>query len=116
MTTFIEPEEIEEIKQTLAKWAEEIPEGYIPERKNTVSFTEEEFYTLAKRVMNLERQNKENAKLRLSDFLTGDILHYLMENQELKAHVYVDKSHEYDVKTNFFHIHDSGEDRLIIIY
>lgn len=113
MTTFVEPEEIEEIKQTLAKWAEKIPTVNISE---TVSFTEEEFYTLAKRVMNLERQNKENAKLRLSDFLTGDILHYLMENQELRAHVYVDKSHEYDVKTNLVHIHGSGEDRIIIIY
>lgn len=111
MTTFIESEEVEEIKQTLAKWAEEIPE-----RKDIVSFTDEEFYTLAKRVMNLERQNKKNAKLRLSDFLTGDIFHYLMEKKELKAYVYVDESHEYDVKTNFVHIHGSGEDRLIIIY
>ncbi len=116
MNSYIEKDELEEVKQKLAEWAKELPKGYEPERKNLVSFTEKEFYTVAKRVMNLELQNKENAKLRLSDFLIGDILWYLMENKEVKAVLYVDESHEYDIKSNFCHIHGSGENRIIIVH
>lgn len=116
VNVFIEENELEEVKKSLAKWAKDLPERYEPERKNTVSFTEKEFYTVVKRVRNLEIQNKENAKLKLTDFLIGDILWYLMENKEAKAVLYVDESHEYDVKTNFAHIHGSGEPRIIIIH
>ena len=115
MNIWVEENEIDEIKQTLAKWAKDIPDTYISDRKNTVSFTEKEFYTLAKRVKNLEMQNIENANLKLSDFLMGDIIRYLMENREAKDCVYVEKSHEYDIRTNFAHIHGSGEDRIIVV-
>lgn len=117
MNTFIELNELKDVKKLLAEWAKELPEFYTPKHTcNNVSFTEEDFYTLAKRVANLELQNRENAKLKLSDFLMGDILRYLIENDEAKAVLYIDKSHEYDVKSNFFHIHGSGEDRIIIIH
>ena len=116
MNVWIDKAELEEVKAKLAKWAKELPEDYIPERKNQVSFTEKEFYTIAKRVLNLEKQNKENATLKLSDFLIGDILWYLIENKEVQAVLYVDSSHEYDIKTNFSHIHGSGKNRIIIIH
>ena len=114
MNVFIEENEMDEIKQTLAKWAEDFPNTYTPDQKNPVSFTEKEFYTLAKRVKNLEIQNIENANLKLSDFLMGDIIRYLIENEEVKAHIYVAKNHEYDIRTNVTHIHGSGEDRIIV--
>lgn len=115
MNAFIEKNEIDEIKQTLAKWAKDFPNTYNPDKRNPVSFTEKEFYTLAKRVKNLEIQNIENANLKLSDFLIGDIIRYLMENEEVKAYAYVEKNHEYDIRTNFAHIHGSGEDRIIVV-
>ncbi len=115
MNVFVEENEVDEIKRTLARWAKEFPDTYTPDKMNPVSFTEREFYTLAKRVKNLEVQNIENANLKLSDFLMGDIIRYLMENEEAKAYVYVEKNHEYDVRTNFAHIHGSGEDRIIVV-
>ena len=116
MNTWIDEDELKEVKEKLAEWAREFPEDYAPERKNMVSFTEKEFFTLAKRVANLEAQNKENAKLKLSDFLIGDILWYLIENNEAKAVLRVDPSHEYDIKTNFAHIHGSGREQIIIVH
>lgn len=116
MNVWIDESELEEVKEKLAEWAKNFPDDYAPERINKVSFTEKEFFTLAKRVSNLEKQNREGAKLRLSDFLIGDILWYLMENKEVQAVLYVDSSHEYDIKTNFSHIHGSGRDQIIIIH
>ena len=111
----IENFELEDVKLLLAECGRELPESYSPNCQCVVSFTEEDFYTLAKRVANLELQNRENAKLKLSDFSIGDIMHYLIENDEVKAVLHVDESHEYDIKSNFFHIHGSGEERLIIV-
>lgn len=116
MSTFIDKKELDEVKAVLAKWAKDFPEDYNPERKNVVSFTEKEFYTVAKRVRNLEIQNIENAKLKLSDFLMPDILLYLIENKEVKEVLWVDSSHEYDIKTNFAHVHGSGDNRIIIVH
>lgn len=115
MNVFIDRTELHEVKKSLTQWAKDFPDEYVPDRKNTVSFTEQEFYTVVKRIRNLELQNIENAKLKLSDFLMNDIVQYLMENKEALAYVYVDKSHEYDIKTNSTRIHGYGEDRLIII-
>lgn len=116
MNVWIDKNELKEVREKLTEWAQEFPKDYEPDRKNTVSFTEKEFFTVVKRVANLEIQNRECAKLRLSDFLIGDILQYLIENKEVQAVLYVDSSHEYDVKTNFSHIHGSGHDRIIIVH
>ena len=113
MNIWIEENELNEIKEKLAEWAKDLPADYEPERKNMVSFTEKEFFTVVKRVANLEAQNKENAKLKLSDFLIGDIIWYLIENNETKAVIRVDSSHEYDIKTNFAHIHGSGREQWV---
>lgn len=116
MNMWIDEAELNEVKEKLAKWAKDLPADYEPERKNVVSFTEKEFFTLVKRVANLEAQNMENAKLKLSDFLIGDIIWYLIENDQTKAVIRVDSSHEYDIKTNFAHIHGSGRDQIIIVH
>lgn len=116
LNIFVEKKELDEVKSKLAEWAKEFPKDYEAKRKNAVSFTEEEFYTVVKRVANLEAQNKENAKLKLSDFLIGDIIWYLIENNETKAVLKVDSSHEYDITTNFTHIHGSGRDQIIIVH
>lgn len=116
MNVWIDENELQEVKEKLAKWAKDFPEDYDPERKNMVSFTEKEFFTVVKRVANLEAQNKENAKLKLSDFLMSDILWYLIENNEAKAVLRVDSSQEYEIKTNFTHIHGSGRDQIIIVH
>ncbi len=116
MNMWIDEKELKEVKEKLAEWAKELPQDYEPERTHTVSFTEKEFYTLAKRVRNLEIQNTENAKLKLTDFSMADILWYLMENDEAKAVLHVDESHEFEIKTNFSHIRGSGQNRIIIIH
>lgn len=113
---WIEEAELDEVKAKLAEWARKIPGTYEPGQKIVGEITEQEFFTVVKRVADLEIQNKENAKLKLSDFQISDILFYLMENEEAKAVLYVDSSHEYDIKTNFSHIHGSGEDRIIIVH
>lgn len=116
MNMWIERSELDEVKAKLAEWARKIPETYDPDQKIIGEITEQEFYTVAKRVCNLEVQNKENTKLKLSDFKIGDILCYLMENKEVQAVLYVDSSHEYDIRTNFSHIHGSDENRIIIVH
>lgn len=116
MNMFIEEKELDEVKEALARWAKEFPEDYDPERINTVSFTEKEFFTVVKRVLNLERQNKECANLRLSDFTIPSIVMYLIESKAVKEVLWVDSSHEYEIKTNFSHVHGSNGDRVIIVY
>lgn len=116
MNAFIEKHELDEVKRKLAEWSMELPWDHDPERKNIAPFTEEEFYTIAKRVANLEKQNKEGAKLNLSDFLVPDIISYLIESKAVKEVLWVDSSHEYEIKTNFSHVHGSGNDRIIIVY
>lgn len=116
MNVWIDEKELDEVKARLAEWSSKITGPYQPNRKIVNDITEQEFFTLVKRVTNLEIQNKENAKLKLSDFKIADILRYLMEYQEVEAVLYVDSSHEYDIKTNFSHIHGSGKDRVIIVH
>lgn len=116
MNVFIDKDELAEVKKSLAEWAKELPNDYTPNQEVKDSITEECFYTLCKRVRNLEIQNRENAKLKLNDFLISDILFYLMEYEEVEAVLYVDSSHKYEIKTNFSHICGSGKDRIIIIH
>lgn len=105
--------EIEEMKNILSVWHKDLNKT---QKKQVGNITEEQFYTVAKRVCNLELQNRERAKLLLSNFSTGDILNYLMTCDEVKAVIYVDKKHTYDIKTNFTQMHGSGEDRVIIVH
>lgn len=115
MNMWIDKNELQEVKEKLAEWAKDFPEDYNPERINTVSFTEKEFFTIVKRVVNLENQNREGAKLKLSDFLMGDIVWYLIESKEARVVLSVDPSHEYDIKTRYSHIHGSGKGMTIIV-
>lgn len=115
MNMWIEESELDEIKAKLSEWSHGLSKTYKPGQKIAGEITEQEFLTVVKRVANLEAQNRKNAELKLSDFKMGDIIWYLIENKEIQSVLNVDSSHEYDIKTNFSHIHGSGKDQVIIV-
>lgn len=88
MNAYIHEKELEEVKASLARWKDNLP--------NDVS--EVDFYTVAKKVHNLCVQNSKNAKKLLSDFSIGDISLYLVENKMAEAVIVVDKEQNYQVK------------------
>ena len=88
MNCYIHEKELNEVKAALVRWKDNLPPDV----------AEYEFYTLAKRVCNLEKQNLENAKRLLSDFSIGEISFYLIDNKMADAVIFVDDNQNYEVK------------------